>query len=71
MLAVIFWLLLIAVMGSVVGRTATGDASMGLAIDWIYTVVLVFLTWICLSGLLLSASSQNILPDWVSEARLS
>jgi hypothetical protein len=65
-LTVLFWLPLSMLLRSIVGQTATGDASMGLAINWIYACILVVLTWICLSGLMLVASGQDVLPAWAS-----
>jgi hypothetical protein len=67
-LTVFFALLLAGLLGSVIGQTAHGDASMGLAINWIYACILVCLEWICMSGLLLVASDQSVLPGWSSVA---
>ncbi|HEY3740583.1 MAG TPA: hypothetical protein VGL53_12100 [Bryobacteraceae bacterium] len=65
---VLFWVLLCGLLYSSIGQTAHGDAAYGQALMWIYDCLLLCLTWACLSGLLWSAASRNILPGWTSVA---
>ncbi len=56
-LTLLFGALFCLILWDVTSTVATGDAAMGQGFEWVYTIALFVLTWICLGGLLWTAKS--------------
>jgi hypothetical protein len=67
-LTIATWVLLFAVLGSVIGVDATGDRDIFNGLRWILAGVLIVALWGWLSSLLLMADGQGIMPAWVGVA---
>jgi hypothetical protein len=60
------WLALMADLSTVVGQHPFGDRDIFIGVRWIFAGVMVFAACVCLGGVLLTASAQDLLPGWVS-----
>jgi hypothetical protein len=65
-LALLCWVLLIAVLFTVVGEEAIGDRDIFLGLRWAIAVLLLSVSWLCLGSLLLMAGGQGLLRGLVN-----
>jgi len=62
-LTVLFTSLMAAILFSIAGEVAHGDAAFGQGIAWLYVFTLATFAWLSMAGLLRKASGQGLLPE--------